>query len=96
MNSRSSDPVTTYFIEAIQNEEVVVGADTIMLTSMGNEITYDLSVLNLNMEQSYNVCVKANNIIGNSSAGCDVFVYMDTPTEGTVHIYHTTHIALVL
>ena len=80
MDSRSDGPVTSYFLEAIQIE-VVAG---ITIPGTRSEFAYDLSEneLNLQIDQTYNICVTAMNKIGNSSSGCEVYTHVDSSVDG--------------
>ena len=81
VKSRSDGSVTSYRLEALQDGEEV---DSETIPDPGNGvISYNLleSALNLQVDQSYNICVTARNMIGFSLPGCDLYSHM--PPDGT-------------
>ena len=64
-----------------------VGGINVSPMSRNGNITQPLSDLGLQVDQRYNICVTAKNIIGHSSPGCNgSYIHMET--EGTyIHIF---------
>ena len=59
-----------------------VGGINVPPMSRDGNITQPLSVLDLQIDQRYNICVTAKNFIGHSSPGCNgSYIYMEI--EGT-------------
>ena len=59
-----------------------VGGINVLPMSRDGNITQPLSDLGLQVDQRYNICVTAKNIIGHSSPGCNgSYIHMET--EGT-------------
>ena len=59
-----------------------VGGINVPPMSRDGNITQPLSDLSLQVDQRYNICVTAKNIIGHSSPGCNgSYIHMET--EGT-------------
>ena len=98
VDSRSDGPVTSYFLEAIQIE--VVGGITIMPSGTRSEFTYNLleieNELNLQIDQTYNICVTAMNKIGNSSSGCGVYTHEGMSVDGMYVCMHMLSIMIPL
>ena len=78
VNSRSGESIDFYRVTATVDGMEVGGINVPPVSRDGN-ITQPLSDLGLQVDQRYNICVTAKNIIGHSSPGCNGFM----ETEGT-------------
>ena len=75
VNPRTDNPRISYILEVIRvdDEEIAVTKD------VGNTLTANLNDFNLEVGQSYNICVLAMNNIGNGKPSCVLYTHMIPP-----------------